>query len=83
LIGFVEKSSEDFPMKLTIMALGSALLLGAMPAFALGGGTPSGRESTTGDPAASSATPGTSPTTGNSMKPGSEGQRYIDIRRPG
>jgi hypothetical protein len=31
-------------------------------------GAPSGRGATTGDPAASSATPGTSPTTGNSMK---------------
>jgi hypothetical protein len=29
---------------------------------------PSGRGSTTGDPAASSATPGTSPTTGNAIK---------------
>jgi len=32
------------------------------------GGLPSGRGSTTGDPAASSATPGTSPTTGWSKK---------------
>jgi hypothetical protein len=31
-------------------------------------GVPSGRGSTSGDPAASSATPGTSPTTGSSMK---------------
>jgi hypothetical protein len=31
-------------------------------------GSPSGRGATTGDPAASSATPGTSPTTGSSMK---------------
>jgi hypothetical protein len=31
-------------------------------------GAPSGRGATTGDPAASSATPGTAPTTGNSMK---------------
>jgi hypothetical protein len=32
------------------------------------GGAPSGRGAITGDPAASSATPGTAPTTGNSMK---------------
>jgi hypothetical protein len=31
-------------------------------------GAPSGRGSTTGDPAASSATPGTSPTTGSSRR---------------
>jgi hypothetical protein len=36
-------------------------------------GVPSGRGSTTGDPAASSATPGTSPTTGSSMKPSRSG----------
>jgi hypothetical protein len=50
--------AEDFPMNLTIIALASAL---------------SGRGSTTGDPAASSATPGTSPTTGSSMKPSPRG----------
>ncbi len=32
-----------------------------------------GRGSTSGDPAASSATPGTSPTTGSSMKPSRSG----------
>ena len=37
------------------------------------GGVPSGRGSTTGDPAASSATPGTSSTTGSSMKPSPSG----------
>jgi hypothetical protein len=37
------------------------------------GGSPSGRGSVTGDPAASSATPGTSPTTGSSMKPSRSG----------
>jgi hypothetical protein len=36
-------------------------------------GAPSGRGSTTGDPAASSATPGRSPTTGNAMKPNRSG----------
>ncbi len=60
-------------MNLTIIALASALLLGGMPAFAQGGGAPSGRGLTTGDPAASSATPGTSPTTGSSMKPSPRG----------
>jgi hypothetical protein len=65
--------AEDFPMKLTIIALASALVLGGIPAFAQGGGAPSGRGSTTGDPAVSSATPGTSPTTGSSMKPSPSG----------
>jgi hypothetical protein len=36
-------------------------------------GAPSGRGSTTGDPAASSATPGSAPTTGNAMKPNRSG----------
>ena len=36
-------------------------------------GTPSGRGATTGDPAASSATPSSSPTTGSSMKPNPSG----------
>ena len=36
-------------------------------------GAPSGRGATTGDPAASSATPGSSPTTGNAMKPNRSG----------
>ena len=36
-------------------------------------GVPSGRGSTSGDPAASSATPGTSPTTGSPMKPSRSG----------
>lgn len=36
-------------------------------------GAPSGRGATTGDPAASSATPGTAPTTGSSMKPNPSG----------
>src|ERR1700759_3993321 len=36
-------------------------------------GGPSGRGSVTGDPAASSATPGTSPTTGSAMKPSPSG----------
>jgi len=58
---------------MTNIALASALLLGGLPAFAQAYGTPSGRGSTTGDPAASSATPGTSPTTGSSMKPSPSG----------
>jgi hypothetical protein len=36
-------------------------------------GAPSGRGATTGDPAASSATPGSSPTTGNAIKPNRSG----------
>lgn len=36
-------------------------------------GAPSGRGSTTGDPAASSATPGSAPTTGNATKPNPSG----------
>jgi hypothetical protein len=36
-------------------------------------GAPSGRGATAGDPAASSATPGTSPTTGSSTKPNASG----------
>jgi hypothetical protein len=36
-------------------------------------GASSGRGSTSGDPAASSATPGTAPTTGNAMKPSPSG----------
>lgn len=36
-------------------------------------GAPSGRGSTSGDPAASLATPGSSPTTGNAIKPSRSG----------
>jgi hypothetical protein len=51
-----------------------AVLLSTSLALAQAGG-PSGRGSTTGDPAASSATPGTSPTTGSAIKsnPGGSG----------
>jgi hypothetical protein len=58
-------------MKKTII-LATVLALSGTFAFAQSG-TPSGRGSTTGDPAASSATPGTSPTTGTSMKPSRSG----------
>ena len=58
-------------MKKTII-LATVLALSGTFAFAQSG-TPSGRGSTTGDPAASSATPGTSPTTGSSMKPSRSG----------
>jgi hypothetical protein len=57
-------------MKLTTIAF--ALALAGTFAHAQGG-APSGRGSTTGDPAASSATPGASPTTGSSMKPNPSG----------
>jgi hypothetical protein len=33
-----KKPAGDFPMKMTIIALASALLLGGLPAFAQGGG---------------------------------------------
>jgi hypothetical protein len=54
-------------MKPKVIAIATALLLVGGCAHAQSG-TPSGRGSTAGDPAASSATPGTSPTTGNAMK---------------
>src|SRR5205814_2283432 len=56
-------------MKLTAIAFATAtIVLGLANTFAFAQGAPSGRGSTTGDPAASSATPGTSPTTGSSTK---------------
>jgi hypothetical protein len=55
-------------MKLATIAVTAGLLLIAGGANAQTG-VPSGRGSTSGDPAASSATPGTAPTTGSSMKP--------------
>src|SRR3981189_337198 len=58
-------------MNLTAILLAAALALSSF-AYAQGGAS-SGRGSTTGDPAASSATPGASPTTGNSMKPSPSG----------
>jgi hypothetical protein len=51
-------------MKLTTIVLALAFTFGTAVAHAQSGGAPSGRGSITGDPAASSATPGTSPTTG-------------------
>jgi hypothetical protein len=64
---------EDEAMKLITTAIASALAFSSALAFAQSGGAPSGRGSTTGDPAAGSATPGTSPTTGSSMKPSRSG----------
>jgi hypothetical protein len=67
---------------LTVLAVFSTLVFGPPAAgnplkidewmLAQAGG-PSGRGSTTGDPAASSATPGSAPTTGNAMKPNPSG----------
>ena len=59
-------------MKFTTILLAATLTLCGAFAHAQNG-VPSGRGSTTGDPAASSATPGTSPTTGSSMKPSRSG----------
>jgi hypothetical protein len=59
-------------MKLTTIIFAAALILSGTFAHAQSG-TPSGRGSTTGDPAASSATPGSSPTTGSSMQPSRSG----------
>lgn len=55
-------------MKFVKPAVVVAVVLCSGAAFAQSGGA-SGRGAVTGDPAASSATPGTSPTTGNAMKP--------------
>jgi hypothetical protein len=54
-------------MRSVIIILAVTLIASATYAKAQGG-SPSGRGSKTGDPAASSATPGTSPTTGSSKK---------------
>ena len=60
-------------MRSTTLALATALAMFGASAHAQNG-VPSGRGSVTGDPAASSATPGTSPnTTGNAMKPSRSG----------
>ncbi len=59
-------------MKLASIVCATVLIFSGSFAYAQTG-VPSGRGSTTGDPAASSATPGTSPTTGNSMKPSRSG----------
>jgi hypothetical protein len=62
-------------MKLTPFVLASTLALCSTLAFAQNqnSGGPSGRGSVTGDPAASSATPGTAPTTGSSTRPNPSG----------
>ena len=57
-------------MKRASLALATILIFSAAHAQS---GVPSGRGSTSGDPAASSATPGTSPTTGSAMKPSRSG----------
>jgi hypothetical protein len=59
-------------MKLIAISLATVLALSGTFAYAQSE-APSGRGSTTGDPAASSATPGTSPTTGSSMTPSRSG----------
>ena len=59
-------------MKLASIAFATALIFSGTTAYAQSG-SPSGRGSATGDPAASSATPGTSPTTGSAMKPSRSG----------
>lgn len=60
-------------MKLTRIALAFGFMLCATFALAQTGGGPSGRGSTTGDPAASSATPGSAPTTGSATRPSRSG----------
>jgi hypothetical protein len=65
--------SKGMTMRFTTLALAAALAMSGTFAHAQSG-VPSGRGSTTGDPAASSADPGTSPnTTGNAMKPSRSG----------
>ncbi|MGA7995221.1 MAG: hypothetical protein WCA28_09955 [Bradyrhizobium sp.] len=54
-------------MKLASIEFATILMFSVTFAYAQSG-APSGRGSTSGDPAASSATPDTSPTTGSSMK---------------
>ena len=54
-------------MKFAVLAAAAALAFSADSVLAQAGG-PSGRGSVTGDPAASSATPGAAPTTGSAMK---------------
>jgi hypothetical protein len=60
-------------MKLTQIALAFGFMLCPALALAQTGGAPSGRGSTTGDPAASSATPGSAPTTGSATSPSRSG----------
>jgi hypothetical protein len=64
---------KEAAMKLFTTAIASALAFSNALAFAQTAGAPSGRGSTMGDPAASSATPGAAPTTGSSMKPNRSG----------
>jgi hypothetical protein len=60
-------------MRSMTFAVATVLALSGACAYAQSG-VPSGRGSTVGDPASSSATPGTSPnTTGNAMKPSRSG----------
>jgi hypothetical protein len=59
-------------MKFTTIALAAALGLFSTFAYAQSG-APNGRGSTTGDPAASSASPSKAPTTGSSTKPSRSG----------
>jgi hypothetical protein len=60
-------------MRSTTIALATAVMVFGALAHAQSG-VPSGRGSTSGDPAASSANPGTAPhTTGNAMKPNRSG----------
>jgi hypothetical protein len=77
LAGIILLLPQGAAMKLTGIAFATAtivIVLGLANTFACAqGGAPSGRGSTTGDPAASSATPGTSPTTGSSTKPNPSG----------
>jgi hypothetical protein len=54
-------------MKRSAIAVAIAFVLSGAAAHAQNG-APSGRGSTTGDPAASSANPGSAPTVGSSMK---------------
>jgi hypothetical protein len=70
---FHRSSGRDAVMKLFTTAVASALAFSNALAFAQTAGAPSGRGSTMGDPAASSATPGAAPTTGSSMKPSRSG----------
>lgn len=61
-------------MKFTTLSFALVLVLALAGTVAYAqNGTPSGRGSVTGDPAASSATPSASPTTGSSMKPNPSG----------
>ncbi|MFH0298163.1 hypothetical protein AAFX91_13150 [Bradyrhizobium sp. 31Argb] len=60
-------------MKLTRIALAFGFTLCSALALAQTDGAPSGRGSTTGDPAASSATPGSAATIGSATRPSRSG----------